>query len=339
MLPLSERGKWSPVWGALDVFVKLVSVVLLAFAGAVLNRMRGSDGGILSLQGWMGYWPDHAMDRAVMAFPTGALLNVLSRDSLSSFLFTLVTWASLIVGWGTYFGIGEGTTGYNSRIGVFDWWFGREMDAGWSFGRRWTRDVAAMSMRGLLWTAPAGYLLHHRGLGWQYALSGAAMGFVYSIGQNADFHNPQSTGEFMFDGGVPWCESMWGWWIWLSIIAACTADRRTTGAATLGVGCLAWFEVTMFVCSVVFVISCFYYATVIQCDHKNWEQSFIGLFVCTVSLLAQQCYNYYGWHRFRARAQQYQTVSTHDESGINNEGDDWGGHNLGRSQGGPGKPL
>lgn len=326
MLPV----RYSPLWRMLDGTIKITSVLLLAFAGAILNRMRGSDGGMLFLQSYTGYWMDHALASAVLAWPTGALLNVLTHgDSLSSTLFTLLTWASLIVGWGTYKEAGASTTGYNNPIGIFDWWFGREMDDGWSFAHRWTRDVSAMSLHGLVWTAPAGYLLHHRGYGWQYALSGAAMGFMYSVGQKVKMPTPTTGGEFMFATGGAWCESMWGWWVWFSIISACVARPGPPGAVVPGVGCTRWFEGAMLVFSLFCVASCVYYATVVQCDHANWAKSIVGLVISTIALLAQQAYNIRGWRAHKHA--QYLRVPTVDDSVINtdvNWRDTTGGENL-----------
>jgi hypothetical protein len=42
-----------------------------------------------------------------------------------------------------------------------------------------------MGLRGLLWTFPSGYLLHHAGYGAAFALSGAVMPAVYSLAQYA----------------------------------------------------------------------------------------------------------------------------------------------------------
>ena len=316
--------RYGTVWALLDALVRAASVIMLAFAGGVFNRMRGSGGGALDLADWTSYWPEHALDRAVMAFPTGALLSVLTRESLASFIVTLLTWASLIVGWGTYFGMGVSNGGFVSRIGVFDWWFGREQ-LEWTLGERWVRDAAAMSLRGLVWTAPSGYLLHHRGLGWHYALAGAMMGPIYSIGQGAHFAGPSkkngsensgggggggggggndgsSNGDFMFGAGVPWSESVWGTWLWAVLILACLSrPHMATGRRLVrGVGYVHWFETGMCVFTAYLFASCIYYATVVQCDESNWVQTFIGLLVSTVALGAQQAYNYHGWRRGRA---------------------------------------
>lgn len=39
-----------------------------------------------------------------------------------------------------------------------------------------------MSLRGLIWTAPQGYILQLLGFGWEYSLSGSLMGLFYFMG-------------------------------------------------------------------------------------------------------------------------------------------------------------
>ena len=71
----------------------------------------------------------------------------------------------------------------HSRLGVFDWVLGRPTAAeAWVYNRRFVREFTGMSLRGLLWTVPAGYLLYLLGFGWQYSLSGSQMGLYYYLG-------------------------------------------------------------------------------------------------------------------------------------------------------------
>lgn len=66
----------------------------------------------------------------------------------------------------------------------------------WSFAHRWFRDYSGMAWRGLVWTVPSGTLLlvalGTRVMilrlsclgsfsGWEYMLSGVAMGLVYEL--------------------------------------------------------------------------------------------------------------------------------------------------------------
>ena len=41
------------------------------------------------------------------------------------------------------------------------------------------REFAGLTLHGLVWTFPSGYLLHHMGYGWEYALSGGAMSHLH----------------------------------------------------------------------------------------------------------------------------------------------------------------
>jgi hypothetical protein len=50
---------------------------------------------------------------------------------------------------------------------VFDWIVGKDCK-NWNFDRRWAREIVGMSLRGLLQTFPAGYLMFWLGYGWEY---------------------------------------------------------------------------------------------------------------------------------------------------------------------------
>lgn len=70
---------------------------------------------------------------------------------------------------------------YNTRLGVFDWLVGSPQP-GMNYDARWARDMAAMCLRGLQWTAPTGALFLAQGYGWLPLASGAMMGPVYELG-------------------------------------------------------------------------------------------------------------------------------------------------------------
>jgi hypothetical protein len=80
---------------------------------------------------------------------------------------------------------------------VFDWLVGMP-EASQNFDARWTRDMAAMSLRGLQWTAPTGAMFLALGYGWLPLASGAMMGPVYECG----YRMAVQTTEFWAQ--VPW---------------------------------------------------------------------------------------------------------------------------------------
>ena len=78
--------------------------------------------------------------------------------------------------------MGVGFAGFspNERPGVFDVVLGAD-SANITFARRWTRQAAGMSLRGLQQTAVPGAVFAVYGSGPSYLLSGVAMGWVYSL--------------------------------------------------------------------------------------------------------------------------------------------------------------
>lgn len=175
-----------------------------------------------------------------------------------------------------------------------------------------------MGLRGLLWTLPAGHFLMQCGLGWQVALSGAFMPVVYTFAfytkaWHADawsptetLHCPNSTtvgaticvllfpplvshdfrfsqklecsNNWAFDTGVPMAETVWGFWIWLTLASAALSWQTTPQARQKRprTPYYAGFELLAAVCSAIFLASTVYYATVKQHDKENWFQSFFG---------------------------------------------------------------
>ncbi|CAH1241707.1 Hypp6396 [Branchiostoma lanceolatum] len=263
----------------------LVLCLLLAccLLGGFLNRCRG---GYVDFGSMMGYWPAHVTSRLIVAVPTGLVVWLASQNFRAGLSVCLMTWFSLYVGWGPYMSMGEDTAGYNSRSGVFDWALGRQMQ-NWSYPRRVVRDYTGMSLRGLIWTTPQGYVLYHLGLGWCPSLSGSLMGLVYFAGNY---------------GNTPLCKSaacseyLWGIWVWLvlltsSLYGAVTRARSTypdVHPESSGVPqpssklestfSKVVFELFHFVFGLILGSSTCYYALVEQEDWKNKGQTFFGLF-------------------------------------------------------------
>ncbi|XP_035657998.1 uncharacterized protein LOC118403395 [Branchiostoma floridae] len=260
--------------------------------GGFLNRCRG---GYVDFGSMMGYWPAHVTSRLIMAVPTGLAVWLASQNVRAGLVAFLMTWLGLYVGWGTYMSLGEDTAGYNSRSGVFDWALGRQMQ-NWSYPRRVVRDYAGMSLRGLIWTTPQGYVLYHLGLGWCPSLSGALMGLVYFAGNHGDTPLCKNTA----------CsEYLWGIWVWLVLLTSSLYGAVTRARASYpdvhpessGVPqsskldstfSKVVFELFHFVFGLILACSICFYALVEQEDLKNKGQSFFGLFAAFSFLVATQ---------------------------------------------------
>ena len=184
---------------------------------------------------------------------------------------------------------------------MFDWLVGRQGEC-WNTSERFVREFTGMSLRGLVWTAPQGYLLQQLGFGWQYSLSGSLMGAVYYLG--AKTPTPHASQAF-FDEGTASSEVYWGWFTWFVLIVSCLTQlvRRIriwvyVRNAYLGVRPFSKYEnfkyeslnrrmirfaYETFMGFLLFLFSCtvMYYSLVVQSDVRNKGQTFFGLFVCT----------------------------------------------------------
>lgn len=213
----------------------------------------------------------------------------------------------------------------NSRTGIFDWLVGRQ-EKNWTINwngdynhvhlctQCFVRDYPAMSLRGLIWTAPQGYILQQLGFGWEYSLSGSLMGLFYFMGAlTPPIHNISFL-EPLFQGGTANAEVYWGWWIWFVIITSCLSQlvRRmriwifsknqhlgfkpfsvweNLKYASLNRSAIrALYELFMFALIVVLSCSVVFYSLVDQMDVRNKGQTFFGLFTAVLCLTFSQAW-------------------------------------------------
>jgi len=194
---------------------------------------------------------------------------------------------------------------FHSRSGVFDWALGRS-EANWTYKHRYLREYTGMSLRGLLWTGPAGYALNMMGLGWQYSLAGSWMGFVYYLGGETPNWNT-SYANSNLDGQIQWSEFYWGWWIWFVLEMTCVsyivvAIRKRLKLNTYEILNTSlhnfWsllYEIIIFIINMIFACSTAYYQLVEQKDLKNKGQTFFGLFTGVLFLTFAQAFNWGMW--------------------------------------------
>lgn len=197
-----------------------------------------------------------------------------------------------------------------SQSGYLDWLVGRQ-GQNWTINQRFIREHASMSIRGLLWTAPQGYLLEHLGFGWEYSLSGSLMGIVYYVGMQPNVTGLKSS---YLDGNIALSEHLWGWYIWfvVSIVSLSQLVRRTRlwvhrRNPYLGYKPFStWevlkydslnrsafriaYEILMIILNLLYCCSLIFYALVEQKDLQNKGQTFFGLFTAVLCLTITQ-----GW--------------------------------------------
>ena len=185
------------------------------------------------------------------------------------------------------------------RSGVFDWLLGRQA-IHWSQQEVFFHNFAGMALRGLVWTAPQGYILYHLGYGWQHSLSGSLMSTVYAVGYLIPTYKHLAV-------GTGWSEVLWGYWVWLVMIFSALAGlletlRETHGghsghtkqtppylSSFISKRWLAiLFEVWNGVLCSLFIFSTTFYAFVQQKDVRNKGQTFFGMIVVSLVMLAAQ---------------------------------------------------
>ena len=205
---------------------------------------------------------------------------------------------------------------YNSRSGVFDWLVGRQENGNWSHDRRFIREFSGMSLRGLMWTAPQGYMLQLLGFGWEYSLSGSLMGFVYFLGSCTKVVEHASEFRKTFDGHTAYAEYYWGTWMWFVLIVVSSSQvvRRMhvwiySRNEYLGFRPFStWekvkyeslnrslsrglYESFMLLFNLLCMCSLVFYSLVVQEDVRNKGMTFFGVFVNIILLTFLQGWSY-----------------------------------------------
>ena len=192
-----------------------------------------------------------------------------------------------------------------------DWLIGRQGE-NWTNDQRYIREYTGMALRGLIWTAPQGYLLEHLGFGWEYSLSGSMMGMVYYVGSQANLTRLKQSN--FIDSHIALSEVLWGWFVWfvLSIVSLSQLVRRARlwvhkRNPYLGYKPFSHWEVLKYdslnrrpfrityeifitVLNLLYCCSLVFYALVEQKDLRNKGQTFFGLFTAILCLTMTQ-----GW--------------------------------------------
>lgn len=300
----------------IDVLGRTGQLLALAIVGGLLNRARG---------GWLNLSQEtstaqNILPHMMFGIITGSFVGMLGRRLKPGAVVAISTTFSLYVTWDAYVNVGRNEYTYLDSAGCFDWLLGRD-ENGFDFTRRWTREFTGMTLRGLLWTMPGGYLLYHMGFGWQYALSGAAMGLFYNFGWISD-----ST-QYDFEYGPNYGDFLFGTWLYLSLFAMTmsqhkhlkkyaiftghpdrievgegrdlyvTRDVEPHGREREKTKLESYMEGLFEICAVIFTLillgSVFFYGTITPSDAGNQARTIIGLVVSIAILLGTQCTLFY----------------------------------------------
>lgn len=214
----------------------------------------------------------------------------------------------------------------SSLSGVFDWILGYEENPmNTSFHMKFFRDFAGMSLRGLTWTVPQGYALHHMGFGWQYSLSGSVMGVIYYIGANTR----HTTAAAIFSTSQAFSQYYWGCWVWFVLTVSCVAQsvhrirvwiyKKSPYSGfhpfsrweqikydSLNYSLtMVLYEILLFLLNVVLAVSLVFYSLINEDNDKAKGQTFFCLFSSVLCLAFAQGWVWNGlrrnWKRTRVR--------------------------------------
>ena len=191
----------------------------------------------------------------------------------------------------------------------------------WTVNQRFIREYAGLSVQGLIWTAPQGYLLEHFGFGWEYSLSGSLMGLVYYVGTQVNITSLKST---FLDCNVALSELLWGSYIWfvLSTVSLSQLVRRARCVIHKRNPYLGYkpfskreilkyeslnripfrvmYELFMLLLNLLYCCSLIFYELVEQREMQKKGQVFFGLFTAVLCLTFTQGWSwsmrYLHWH-------------------------------------------
>ena len=170
-----------------------------------------------------------------------------------------------------------------------------------------------MSLRGLIWTLPQGYVLEQMGFGWEYSLTGSVMPLIYLIGANTNTtHVHGHPMRRLMDGTIAVSELMWGMWVWFVLIITCLAQavrrsrvwihrRNPTGKykpfsafqkimyESLNRPLLRIaYDTLVLKLTILYCFSLVYYSLIVQNDVRDKGQTFFGLFTAVLFLVFSQ---------------------------------------------------
>jgi len=234
-------------------------------------------------------------------------ISMIFLDYRVSIFLLFQIWFGCFSGWGCWFFIESAHP--CGRASEFDWLLGRQDVENWTLSRRVVLDYAGMGLRGLQWTAPAGYFMWQRGLGSLFLVGGSLMAPVYYLTQQGPI------------GGTETSEWTWGAFLWAFIIFGYLRNvalfgtpskyqlstvefrrrdiHRTALDFTFGrfyKNCRREFKIMrriyklfnttlVYILCLIFLASTMFYGLIVQEDMRNKGQTLFGILSSSVLLL------------------------------------------------------
>ena len=239
-------------------------------------------------------WQNELVQVLLVGVPLGIVVGTLSFDFKAGLVVSLLTASSLFIATDTYLPI----IGHLEN-GAFDLMFGHKLNNSQAYF--YPRELAGISMWGLVLTFPTGYILYSLDFGSTYAISGSVIGFIYLISHGTEV----SLGPLS-------CERekcayyIWGFWIWfvlliISINCLCKSIMFVVpkNKQPIFLRCYKWicynkiysalFELFAFLFTLLLLASLSFYALVNDSrDRKG--QTFFGLLANILGLVITQSY-------------------------------------------------
>ncbi|KAI6654890.1 hypothetical protein LOD99_2769 [Oopsacas minuta] len=280
-------------------FIFTIVLVLLvtgaSFGGSILTQYVLDKLQIPGLYDWQ----NELIQVLLIGVPLGIVVGILSFDFRAGLAVSLLTISSLYVAWETYLPNNESTGN-----GIFDFLLGNRFIYIYNYTTTESdgiRELAGMSLWGLVLTFPTGYILYSLGFGSTYAMSGSVIGSTYFIAEyvNTDLGALSCVGDKC-------AYYLWGFWIWLvllflSINRLCKTIRYVVSKSkqpTL-LRCYHWccynrvytalFEIFTFLFTLLLLASLVYFSLAEE-DRVTKGQTISGLLVNILALVITQSY-------------------------------------------------
>ena len=246
--------------------------------------------------GSLNEWQLELVKVLLVGVPLGIMVGAVSFDFKAGLVVSLLTASSLFIATDTYIP----KLGHFEN-GAFDFLLGQKLFSDITNTSYNLRDLAGISLWGMVLTFPTGYILYSLDFGPTYSLSGCAIGLIYFFSQNASV----SLGALSCKGDK--CAYyIWGFWIWyvlllISIIRLCKSIKFVVpkDKQPIFLRCYQWicynkiysaiYELNAFLFTFLLLASLGYYALVND-NRLRKGMTFFGLLVNTLGLVITQSY-------------------------------------------------
>lgn len=250
----------------------------------------------------LGEWQSETIQKSVVAIPLGMVIGMISFNLRAGVALCILTICSLYVPWAPY------TCGSNlNGTAVFDFFLGKMPNSGYYPAE--FREIAGISLWGMVLTFPSGYILYALGFGSTYSLSGGVIGLIYFFAKHF---------QISLDTDKPGYH-LWGFLVWfvlliISVNRLCTTIRFVVNKTKqpLVLRCyqfvcysklyICLFEILAFLFTIL-LLSCLFFLALADVSREEKGPVLFGLVVNTLALATTQSYRtgkcVNGWQRKR----------------------------------------